>query len=878
MRWVPRLFRRREMDEQLDKELRFHLDQHAADLMADGHGPDQARRAARIALGGPQQVKEACRDVHGARWLDDLLPDVRYALRTLGHRPGFAAVLLCTLALGIGATTVMFTVINGVLLRPLSYPDPERLVALHGRTDRYGDQWGVSYPNFLDCQRDTRSLTPVAAWTYAGGTVSRPGEAEYVNGRQISSELFSVFGVTLAEGRAFLPEEDRPGGAPVVIISHALWQRRYGGRPAIGLPLVLDGKSYTVVGVVPAGFELDGEVGLFTPLGQNAEPRMQNREANFLHVVGRVRNGLTLPQAQTELAILSRRLAEQYPQANAGRSFHAQSLHQELVGHIRSTLWLLLGAVSLVLLVACVNVASLLLARAVSRERELTMRMALGAGRSRLVRQCLTESAVLGLLGGTLGILLATVGIRPFVVFWPGSLPRADEVRLDWHVLLFALCTSLSSALFFGLAPALRASANQLEQTLRAGARTIAGAARRLHTGFVMSEIALAVVLLVAAGILGRTVLRLSSLDAGINTHNVVTAHVALAPGVLQSPAQMRAAWQDVLDRARRVPGVRTAALSDIIPMRVGQNGLGYWTTPAPPPLNQMAVALASSVTPDYLQVMGIPLRQGRFFDDHDRLDTEPVVVIDEVLAQHAFPHQEAAGKRLTIQAMGPDPIRVVGVVGHVRHWGLADDDQARMRDQIYYPFAQVPDALMPLFSSFMSMAARTNIPPLNVVEPLRHDLRGATGDQTIYAVRTMEQLASNSLDRQRFLTMAFGMFAGLALLLACIGIYGVLTYVISQRVPEIGVRMALGATARDVMRLVLHHSLQMVFVGAGVGLALAVAATRLLEQLVAGVRSSDPSTFAIMIAVLLLAALLASVLPARRASRVDPMSALRQE
>jgi predicted permease len=719
---------------------------------------------------------------------------------------------------------------------------------------------------------------PVAAWTYGGGTVSRPGEAEYVEGRQISSELFSVFGVNLAEGRAFLPEEDRRGAAPVVIISYGLWQRRYGGRTAIGLPLVLDGKSYTVVGIAPAVFQLDGDADVFTPLGQNTEPRMQNREANFLHVVGRVRNGMTLSQAQTELAIISQRLAEQYPQANAGRSFHAQSLHQELVGNVRSTLWLLLGAVSLVLLIACVNVASLLLARAVSRERELTMRMALGAGRSRLVRQCLTESAVLGLLGGALGVLLAAIGIRPFVVFWPGSLPRADEVRLDWHVLLFALATSLSSAFIFGLAPALRASANQLEQTLRAGARTIAGTARRLHTGFVMSEVALAVVLLVAAGILGRTVLRLSSLDAGINTRNVVTAHVALAPGVLQSPAQMRAAWQDVLDRARRVPAVRTAALSDIIPMRVGQNGLGYWTTPVPPPLNQMPIALASCVTPDYLQVMGIPLRQGRFFDEHDRLDTEPVVVIDEVLAQHAFPHQEAVGKRLSIQAMGPDPIRVIGVVGHVRHWGLADDDQARMRDQIYYPFAQVPDALMRLFSSFMSIAARTSIPPLNVVEPLRHDLRGATGDQTIYAVRTMEQLASNSLDRQRFLTMAFGMFAGLALVLACIGIYGVLTYVISQRVPEIGVRMALGATARDVMRLVLHHSVQMVFVGAGVGLALAVAATRLLEQLVAGVRSSDPSTFAIMIAVLLIAALFASVLPARRASRVDPMSALRHD
>jgi putative ABC transport system permease protein len=675
-----------------------------------------------------------------------------------------------------------------------------------------------------------------------------------------------------------LSEEDRPRGAPVIIISHALWQRRYSGSPmAVGLPLVLDGKPYTVVGILPSGFQLDGEADVFTPLGQNTEPRMQNRVANFLHVVARVRRDMTLSQAQTELAIISQHLAKQYPQANAGRGFQAQSLHQELVDSVRPMLWLLLGAVSLVLLIACVNVASLLLARAVSRERELTMRMALGASRSRLVRQCLTESAVLGLLGGGLGVLVAAIGSRPFAVFWPGSLPRADEVRLDWHVMLFALATSLVSGLLFGLAPALRVSAHQLENTLRAG-RTMAETARRLYSGFVMSEIALAIVLLVGAGILGRTVLRLSSLNAGIDIRNVLTARVALAPGALQSSAQMRVAWQDVLDRARRVPGVQAVALSDIIPMRVGQNALGYWTTPAPPPPSQMPVALASCVTPEYLKVMSIPLRQGRFFDDHDRLDTERVVVIDEVLAQHAFPHQEAVGRRLSIQAMGPDPIRVVGVVGHVRHWGLADDDQAQIRDQIYYPFAQVPNGLMRLFSSVMSMAVRTSIPPSSVVEQLRHDLRGTGGDDTLYQVRTMEQLASGSLLRQRFLMTAFSVFASVALLLACIGIYGVLTYVTSQRVSEIGLRMALGATALDVMRLVLRHTLQMIAVGAGVGLATAVVAARLLERLVAGVRSTEPSTFVIMLAVLVFAALLASVPAVRRASRVDPMSALRQE
>jgi putative ABC transport system permease protein len=539
---------------------------------------------------------------------------------------------------------------------------------------------------------------------------------------------------------------------------------------------------------------------------------------------------------------------------------------------------LLLGAVSLVLLIGCVNVASLLLARAVARERELAMRVALGASRGRLVRQCLTESTVLGLLGGALGVFLALTGIRPFVLIWPGNLPRADGLRLDWHVLLFALSISLVTGLLFGLAPALRAPTRELEQTLRAGSRAVTGTSRHLHGVFVMFEIALAIVLLVAAGALGRTVLRLSTLDPGIRTRNVLATHVALSPGTLQSPPSMRAAWQDVLDRARRVPGVKFVALSDIIPMRVGENGLGYWTTPAPPPPNEMPIALASCVTPDYLDVMGIPLRQGRFIDDHDRLGTEPVIVIDEVLARHAFPNRDAVGQRLFIQAIGEGPIRVVGVVGHVRHWGLASDDQAHVRDQIYYPFAQVPDHLMRLFSTFMSLAARTTVAPLTLVEPLRRELRGGTGDQTLYDVHTMEQLASASLSRQRFLMMLFSAFAGLALVLACIGVYGVLAYLTGQRVPEMGIRIALGASAREILLLVLRQGLVIILAGVAMGIVGALAAARLLTHTVDGMRSIEPLTFAVMIPVLVAAALLASFVPARRASRVDPLVALRYE
>jgi predicted permease len=879
MNWWHRLLRKAQMDEQLEKELRFHLEQHTADQMARGLNPEEARRQARLALGGPQQVKEQCRDARGTRWLEDLWQDFRYALRTLKQRPGFAAVTLLTLGLGIGATTVMFTVINGVVLKPLPYPEPDRLVTVHGQTEKYGEQWGFSYPEFLDCQRQSRALGPIAAWTYSGATLSEPGEAEYVDGRQISSELFSVLGISLPKGRAFLSEEDRPGAAPVIIISYGLWQRRYAGSPAmIGKPIDFDGKPYTVVGIAPAGFRLDTDADVFTPLGQSTRPQMQNREARFIHVVARLQPGVTLREADTELSLIGRRLAGQYPKSNEGRGLVAHPLQQEIVGDVRSTLWLLLGAVGLVLLIACVNVASLLLVRAVSRERELAMRVALGAGRGRLVRQCLTESAVLGLSGGLLGVLLAAIGIRPFVVFWPGSLPRAEEVQLDWHVLLFALAASLASGLLFGLAPALRAPARELEQTLRSGARTVAGNSRRMHSGFVIAEIALAVVLLVSAGMLGRTLVRLASLDPGVDIHHVWAAHVALSPATLANTGQIRAAWQDVLDHARRVPGVQSVALADIIPMRVGENSLGYWATPDPPPPDQVPLALASSVTPDYLKVMGIPLRQGRFINEQDRLGRDLVVVIDDNLAQHAFGRNQAVGKRLWIQGMSTSPVQVVGVVGHVRHWGLAVDDQSRVRDQIYYSFAQVPDPLLRFFSTVMSMAVRTSVAPLSVVEPMRRELRGAAGDQALYDVRTIEQLVSHSLSRQRFLLLLFGIFAGLALLLACIGIYGVLAYLTSQRVPEFGVRMALGANASDVMRLVMRQSVEMILVGVGVGIACAWVAGRVLTRLVEGMQSSGATTFAIMIPVLVVAALFASFVPARRASRVDPVKALRQE
>ena len=880
MTWLRRLLRHAEMEDQLDRELRFHLERHTADLITRGVAPDDARRQARLELGGPEQVKEQCRDARGTRWVDDLWQDVRYALRTLRRRPGFAAVALLTLALGSGATTVIFTVIHGVLFKPMPFADPATLVKVEEQTKgivdyRWGDRWAFSYPNFLDCQREVRSLD-MAAFRYGGGTVSGSGVPEFVDALQVSANMLAVLGVTPIAGRSFLPEDDRPGAAPVAVISQALWQRRFGGAAsAVGTTLTFEATPYTIVGIAPATFNVRG-ADILTPIAQNTRPFMRLRQAHpGINVWARLKAGATRAAAQAELDVIGRNLAAQFPESNANRGFIAEPLRPN-VGGVRSTLWLLLAAVAVVLLIACVNVASLLLARAVSQDREVALRVALGAGRGRLARQYLTESAVLGLSGGALGIVLAAIGVGPFVLLWPGGLPGADRVQLDWSVLAFALGVSLTCGFLFGLAPVLRAPSRRLDPALRLGGRSVTGS-RQLHSIFVVAEIALAMVLLVSAGMLGRTLLRLSSVDPGVNLQNVLTSRMALSPSILGDPGRVRAAWQAVLDRGHRVPGVQAIAMVDTVPMREGNNQVGYWVAPPEPARMEKPLALANSVTREYLDVMGIPLRRGRFFNDHDRVGSERVVVIDEVMAQRAYAGQDPIGKLLWTD-LGPEPLLVVGVVGHVRHWGLAADDRAQVRDQFYYPFAQVPDANVRRWSELMSIAVRTGIEPLSLIETLRHELQGPGGDQVLYETATLDQLANATLAEQRFLVVLFGAFAALAMTLACIGIYGVLAYLTGQRVPEFGVRMALGATAQDVVRLVLGESARMIAIGAMLGAGAAWAAGRVLHRLVEGMNDTELSTFGAMIALLVLAALVASFVPARRASRVDAMTALRQE
>lgn len=892
MKWA--FWRRERRNEELREEIQAHLLLAEREAMESGVTQKQARQAARREFGNVAVAEEVTRDIWGWRWLFDFLQDVRYAMRSFRQRPGFVAVALLTLALGIGSTTVMFSLVNGVLLKPLPYPQPNRLVTVNGHTDGWntkvnGEQ-KLAYLDFLDCQRESHSLD-MAALVFNSGTLSAPRLPQYVAYYEISPELFSVARVPLALGRAFLPAEDRIGAAPAAILGYSFWQHHFDGRTdVVGSSIVLEQKQYTIVGVAPAGFRLFGdEPEVYTLVGQDPAGYLHNRAAQPVHVFGRLRPGATLEQAKAEVALTGSHLAQAFADTNKGRSLRVKPLLAD-VGDTGSTLWLLLGAVGLVLLIACANVASLMLARAVSRERELAMRVALGASRGQLVRQCLTESALLGLAGGMLGVMLASVGLNPFLKFWPGDLPRVDEIQVDWRVLLFAVGVSVLSGLLFGLAPAWRAPVRDVEQILRAGARTMAGSSRRLHSAFVTSEIALAIVLLIAAGMLGRTLLHASSLDPGLDIRNLLVTRVGLSPATMSDPARIPAGWQDLIERARHVPGVEAVTAVEIVPMREGNNQIGYWTSADLPPKEKLPTVLASSATPDYLKVMGIPLLEGRFFDDHDRLGSELVIVVDDVLAKTAFGGKDAIGRSLWIPEMPcvqPNdktfvdcsaPYKIIGVVGHVRYWGLAGDEQAQVRAQLYYPFAQVAPPFLRRWSQLMSIAVRTNGPPLTVVEPLRLELRGAASDQVLYQVRTMEQLAHNSLALQRFLLLLFGIFAAMALVLACIGIYGVLAYLTGQRVPEIGLRIALGATPTEVMWLVLRQSLGIIVLGIGIGTALAVATGRVMERLVEGMQPISLSTFAITIPFLVVAAMLASLLPARRASQVDPMNALRQE
>jgi predicted permease len=869
----------------LERELRFHWEEHVAALIAAGLTRAAAERRARLEL-GPESAPEYCRDVRPRRWLDDLARDLRHGLRQWRRRPAFAAAALATLALGIAASTVMSALVGNVLLKPVAFPHPGRLVTLMERTsgppsatalaEGWGDLWSVAYPNYRDLAAASRTLA-LGAWHSTGGIVSSPGAPAYVDAAEVTASLLPVLGVAPAAGREFTPAEDRRDAAPVALLATGLARARFGSAAAaVGRALRFNGKLYTIVGVLPPGFDLagyptPGAAAIFTPLRQDARPALRDRGMHLLDVAARLRPGLTLAQARRELALLARRLAARYPATNAHRGFQVSPWRPQ-VGAASTTLWLLFAAAGLVLLLAVSNIAGLLLARTAQRGPELALRAALGAGRGRLARQCLAESLLLGLGGGALGVGLAALGLRPFLALWPGGLPRAAAVGIDARVLALALLLSLGCALLFGLAPAWRARRLAPEAALRGASRALAGGSRRLQRGFAAAQVALALILLVAAATLGQALLRLSAAPLGVTPRHAVTMRVALPAPDLANPARARAAWRALLVRVRALPGVTAAATVDTVPLREGNNTAPYWTGVTPVPARSRPTALATCVSSGYFRAMGIPLLAGRPIDAGDRAATPPVAVIDGVLARHAFGDRSPLGQQIHI-GFGR-AFTIVGVVQHVRYWGAADD-ASPVRDQVYYAFRQLPRRFVPRWSELMSLGVRAATPTAPLLPALRR-VAAASG-AALYEVRTLRQLARASLDQQRFLLLLFALFSAVALVLAAVGVYGVEAQLAAQRMPELGVRAALGATRGDILWLVLRQSLGVAAAGIAAGGAAAWAVSRLVRGAVPGVGAAPPGAVALAALALLTAVAAASLPPARRASRADPLATLRQ-
>jgi len=806
------------------------------------------------------------------------LQDSRFGLRMLARNRGLTAVAMLALALGIGANTAIFSVVNGVLLRPLPYPEPDRLVNFYENTRDYS-QGSVSYPNFLDWRRENRSFTDVAGYRGDNVILTGAGEPEHLPAEYVTAAFFSVLGVTPRMGRGFLPQEDQKGSAGAVILRYGFWQRHFAADPHIvGKALTLNGHTFTVVGILPSDYRFRHSADVYIPLRQSNSVELDDREDHHgLQCLGRLKPGVTLAAAKAEMSSIANELGKLYPKSNAGRGVTLVVMKDDMVGGIRNTLLLLLGAVGCVLVIACANVANLLLARSAVRTREFAIRAALGAGRKRVVRQLLTESVLLGLGGGALGVLLAFWGTRLVLAAVPDTVPRSEEIGIDAHVLLFTLGISIVTGVLFGLAPAFKGARISLQESLREGARGSGGGRHRVEGTFVVVEMALAVILLVGAGLLMQSIWRLWRVDTGFNTSHLLTTEVALSPTVMSSPASIRLAFRQMLARVGGIPGVRSAAVTFLIPLDDSDSEIGFWRGSGPqPPEDQLHETLNFIVTPDYLQVIGVPLLTGRFITDQDTTASPKIVVIDEVFAKHYFPGEDPIGKQFSLMVLGP--VQIVGVVGHVKHWGLDADDTAKIRAEMYFPFAQVPDKFMGGIQVGANLMVRTGPEPLSLVSSVRAQVAGPTEDQPIYGVRTMEQIIANSLAERRFTMLLLIIFASTALALAAVGIYGVMSYAVSRRTHELGVRFALGASRQTVLGLVLGQGMLLAGSGTILGLLGALGLTRFMASLLYGVRPADPWTLVGVALLLGGIALVSCCVPAWRAARVDPMVALRYE
>jgi len=814
--------------------------------------------------------------------MNHLLQDARHGLRSFLKTPGFVAVAVATLALGIGANTAIFSVVNAVLIRPLPYPSSERLITLWNKYPKMGlSQAAISGPDFVDRSESSRVFEQVGAVTDASLNLTGGGDPERIRGVRVTAGLFQVLGVQPALGRAFRPEEDRPGAEPVVVVSHGLFERRFGGdRAWVGRSILLNGKNHTLVGVMPAGFAYPSpKTEMWVPLALSADQVNPSQRGNeYLTAVARLKPGVTVAAAQTEMDRITVKILQDSPPGmrdyltNAGWGCVLVPLKENVVGDSGKALLVLLGAVGFVLLVACANVSGLQLARAATRQREIAIRTALGAGRWRLIRQLLTESLMLGAVGGALGVLVASWGVDLLIRIRPANLPRLEEVRLDSRVLLFSACLSILSAVISGLAPALRLSRTSPNEALKEGGRSATGGLKhlRLQRLLVVSQVALALVLLIGAGLMLRSFESLMKVDAGFEPKNVLTAYVSLPASKYPNPAARQAFFDQLVGKLGALPGVQDVAIGSLVPLAEGN-----WTASFFPEGREPAHGEASPLTsvrlvsPGYFRTLGVPLRRGRDFSDHDDAKSPGVVVVDDAAARRLWPGEDPIGKRITFSDSSADAtwLSVVGVVGDIKDTALDREPMIH----VYRPYAQ--RAVLGMF-----VALRTASSPAAILPSVRRELRLLDPEQPLYAVQTMQGYVEDSLAQPRLRFILIGLFASVALLLSALGVYAVISYAVGQRIQEIGIRMALGARKSDVVRLVIGQGLPLVLLGAGIGLLAALGLTRVLGSLLYGVTAHDPGTFATVSALLVLVALAACYLPARRAAGVDPLAALRME
>lgn len=807
--------------------------------------------------------------------------DIRYVFRALAKAPGFTAIALLTLALGIGANTAIFSVVQGVVLAPLPYRDSGRLVAVWLNNLALKSVTDLSYADFLDWQRDSHSFEQMGAIAWQGYDLSNPGAPEHLNGMEVSAGLFSTLGVQLPLGRDFLPQEDRHGAAPAAVISDRLWHTRFAASPdVLGKSVVLTSVSYTVVGVLPPGFRFADEADdVYVPIGQPDARDVTTRTVHDIFCVARLRIGVSLAEAQLEMDAIQQRLDERYPDAERGLGIKIHPLKDDLLGDIRGTLLLLLGAVGVVLLIACANLANLLLVRSTARSREFAIRLALGAGRGRIVRQLITESVLLSLLGGALGLCFAKWGAGVTLAVLPGGAQRMESMALSLPVFAFALGAAVLVGILFGLAPALKSSKTDLQDALKEGSRGAIAGGHRAQNALVIFQMALTLTLLAGAGLLFRTIRQLWQVNPGFDARHVITFKVGLPPSLASTAPGLRTAFDQFLDRVRAIPGVEAADITTLVPLSTQMNSIPFYiNSDRPPSFAQAPRALLFSVGPDYFQAMGIPLVRGRFIIKSDNLHSAQVAVIDTTLAHAYFPGQDPVGQTISFPTVGP--FLIVGVVGHVHHSGLGRSSPFT-ENQIYGSFFQISDHWMPIMAPAATIVVRTPRGAAALMPLVKGVDQGAGGEQTIYNVETMQQIVSESLSPQRFPLVLLATFAALALGLASVGIYGVISYSVALRRREIGIRLALGAEKRDVFAMVIGQGLRLAAAGLAIGALAALILTRLLSsfsQLLYGVMPSDPLTFSTVSLVLAAVAVLACYVPARRAARVDPMVTLRQE